>query len=744
MATRAEIRQLEQELEDAKKTLRPGQQNNSATKAAQARLDAARGGSSGSVEGAGNSQYGQHIVGQDLDDPHAQHYVTSSGGRRRGVTRQSDPVGYSYIVVYGRMPTPEERATHSDYEGGDPNDPYSYDQSHVRHDPLIMSLAEESGNDAVLADMQAAGTYDPNIDPATLKDWEKPFYDEWKKRNPDEPFTSNDRWSIRFYNDAGNLNAYIATLDGDIVTRTEKNEETGAYTQVTYVLPSAADKYDESNPIWLAGNKPGGALVVYDNSMIDDRSLLVSNARQQDQEGLPDGMSVYSITGNLRRGLIRGEVGNFFTDTLSPQVQALLTAFTPLRFTGSIFFGHEFTEGAITGISRLTSSSEDTARSVYHGMQQAAVVAMYFVPGVGPVMATTMAAAMQTMNNINNAYTYNTSLSDAFAKSVKQAGVSFAMLGVSELMGLGGFAPSAKGGINLTNITQATIYHGIRGGLNELIVEDGSFAQGFLSGAAGGVVSGVIGGAVATSFSKLGWTNAYADFTADVVTGAAGGYAGGYLNAVLKYKYDDEFRTRIDEMKGAGVISGRSEYFREMATEQMISGAVSTVISAGVTGFKNYRGELGKAGSVRENMNYSDMFKLSTENSLFPGSSPEYSLGKDLRRDPSGVGGFQRFDPMTGEWAPAGKVATSETVPPPEKSWGNFFKYYTQQTLGAYLGAVIEGMREGDTFLDGDAPMAYSPQLSGGPSVGAPLGAPPKSSRGTPSGSIVSRPEFAI
>lgn len=510
---------------------------------------------------------------------------------REGFHREQDPIGYAYYSAYGRAPTEAERNSWGQ-KGRKGNWESKSSATDIMRHLAVSPEGRRRGLDP--------GKYGvEEVDPEKLSDYDRQFYDEWRRYNPNKPFLNTDLDFLNWSQNAGNIEAFKAGLRGDIYdTAVIKDDgspatyEDGSPITMTVITPQATQRAGE-NKIWLSGTKAGK--LYYG----DLANVKVSNVKQQGEIN-EDGFYAGVATGSPKEGLFGGDFGEFMTETLSDQLKFVID---PLNIGGGILFGQEYAQGIAQGGAALTGANVEDVQTVQSVANDVFSAALALVPGVGiPV-----AAAYRAASDYSEATMYGTSRTAAFQNTMKGTLVDAFTAGVASSFSAANAAASAanagKGVTAFTKATQGTIVGATRGAVSGAVSGSDNplqaIATGALVGGAGaaittGVQAAFATGAEALAGTGIGQTVGFSPGSqyAQALVQAGSGFVGEYAKQNLRYAVDEQFRQEINNQIANGLVSNKEEAFLRASTAGAAMGVYNAFTQAAQKDFGTTLGDL--------------------------------------------------------------------------------------------------------------------------------------------------------
>jgi hypothetical protein len=521
----------------------------------------------------------QRIVGADDPNSGGTHMDPRRGGRRSvrpGYDRKQDPIGYAYYSVYNRAPTEAERNS-----WGEQNKKGRWKSSSdvgtiMRH----LSVTPEARRSRI--DPSRYGVKD--VDPNRLTGGDKAFYDSWRRVNPKAPFRNTELQYLRWARSAGNLQAFEAKNRGLIYdTASTKTYEDGSPITIRVVTPQAV-RWAGENQIWVSGTKPNQ---IYYGAL---DGIKMANQQRVGEIDENTGFATSVSKGSPRRGRIRGEVGEFFTDVVSDQLKF---AADPLGIVTPTLFGQEYGEALQRGGAQMTGADLEDIQTVQGVGQEIAATAAAFIPGIG----LPLSAAIRAATAASRATVYGTSMSDAFAKAGKGFILDAFSVGIAQGFSAANKANAAyQSAYQSAKATGASAAQATRAG-NLAISGVTRLTQGAITGAARGALSGAVfvgeGESISRSIGEGALVGGIAGAATPTIRGAFSGaaeFASGYIpgfsaesglfrgvvagatravtaygEAELKYALDESYRAEVNAAIERGDVKDKGEYFEESA-----------------------------------------------------------------------------------------------------------------------------------------------------------------------------------
>lgn len=312
------------------------------------------------------------------------------------------------------------------------------------------------------------------VDPSSLSDKEKPFYDIWKGENPNTPFLDTHREQLRWQAEAADDDPrlYEAEVAGEVVKDYGYNEEDGNFFRRSWITPAAIAR--------MGGSFVGSGNRLGDVFMLPTGTSLEIGGNFQSYQDLENGYTVLGARGNPDEGLLGDTfVGDFVDKAMPDEYKALVD---PLGIGGPILFGREFSDAQYKGFDNLGVNKEtvDEVRDVTRPIAQSA---MAFYGGPAGFAA---ASAMEASNAKAATVKYNQlDSSDAFemaAKGTAMLAANYAIPGAAN-----NFAKNASVAAG-TSATRAASMFSAAASATYTISEGGTFgdaAEGYAYGRLG-------------------------------------------------------------------------------------------------------------------------------------------------------------------------------------------------------------------------------------------------------------------
>jgi len=481
-----------------------------------------------------------------------------TGARSAARKRRKDEERFdsTYNEVLGRDPTDQERREMSSV-------PSSQLQRHL-------AVSDEARKRGV--DPSKYGVTPVSVDSLGKRDRE--FYDIWRKYNPNAEFNTAVHDTLRWESGRGNAKVYEARQVGLINDTLQHDEESGTVTRFTHVSPHAEQWAEGAGNLTFYGHARNQVIM---GPAGMDLKFYKRNRDAEEKWELPDGTTVFGATGKPRKALLQKVgIGEFIESVVPNQLQFVSDIFTPV---GSFLIDQDWSEKGVKSMSNTFGgdvSDWQTAQSIASSVTDTA--AMIATGGA----ATPLIIAKNFASAANQAYAYNTSLSDGFKMAAAKSVGTLVTAGFSGGEGIAGAFQNA-GAASLGSLSSGALTPSKF--QSDSIWKDAAWA---------GVGSLIASGAT----SALGETPWAGDLLkssklAEGFAAAATGYGVSYGLGKARYGMDSGYQEALDRNADRGMSVSRQ------LNMGALSGAANTLASSAFGGsspLENKFGSVGKFG----------------------------------------------------------------------------------------------------------------------------------------------------
>lgn len=243
------------------------------------------------------------------------------------------------------------------------------------------------------------------VDPSTLNELDKQYYDVWREQNPTAPLTYDVTQSFGYYQDAlddpTNVNAYRALITPSLVKpMTYTDPETGKVTSYRVVTPEAIEMMGGTFALSGSGKGdvyilPGGTKGVHNSTFAsqDITEGAYAGMMQAVSQGNP--ADQFSVLGSVG---LDDEFAELVPDEWKPAVDvALAAAGAPVLIPGvtdSLIMGTEWAQGTTLGLSKVTGLKPQEIQTI-ESVGKVVAQGILIASGVGAPIAAGIEATAQ-------------------------------------------------------------------------------------------------------------------------------------------------------------------------------------------------------------------------------------------------------------------------------------------------------------------------------------------------------------